>query len=321
MNKKFILLLVVLIISLFGCSSNSSSSNDDFPSKTIEITVPWSAGGSSDQTARALAEAMSDVTDQNVVVVNKEGAGGTIATSEMATQQPDAHKILFDAVGVFTTQPHMQDVQYSIDDFRPVKGLTYEPIVLLVNSDSPWETLDDLIADKGERITYAHSGAGGLPDLAQAAFLDQAGIEAESVAYEGQNPAVSALLGGHVDTVAAHPGAIMQHVDSGDLRILGVFSPERYEDLPDVPTFKEKGFPIDMSVWKFLLVSKETSDKELNKLTEIVEKAMESQKYKDFLKTANLTPEEISGEEISERLEKQYKEHGDVIDKMGLSKK
>lgn len=330
MRKNKLLMLTVFItfiMVLTGCSSsvskssgNAESAADNYPNKPIEIIVPWAAGGSSDQTARALAEAMSANIDQNVVVVNREGAGGTIATTEIAQQQPDAHKILFDAVGVFTTQPHLTEVQYSIDDFKAVSGLTYEPIVLLVKEDSPWETLDDLVADKAARITYAHSGAGGLPDLAQASFFDQAGIDAESVAYEGQNPAVTALLGGHVDTVAAHPGSIMQHLESGDLRVLGVFSPERYEKLPDVPTFEEKGFPIDMSVWKFLLVSKDTPDDVHEKLVGIVEEALTSQQYKEFLETANLDPQELSGEEVIEKLKRNSDEHGEAIEKMGLSK-
>ncbi|WP_040978394.1 tripartite tricarboxylate transporter substrate binding protein [Oceanobacillus jeddahense] len=326
MNKKLLIGLLALIVSLLGCSSENSgdgssadNSEVDYPSKNIEIVVPWSAGGSSDQTARALAEAMGELVDQNVTVVNREGAGGTVATTEFATQQPDAHQVIFNAVGVFTTQPHLQEVQYSIDDFKAVSGLTYEPIVLVVNADSEWETLDDLIENTDQRISYAHSGAGGLPDLAQASFFDQAGIEAESVAYEGQNPAITALLGGHVDIAAGHPGSLMQHVESGDLRILGVFSPERFEDLPDVPTFEEKGFDIDMSVWKFLLVSQEASDEEVEELTNIVEEAMESEEYQDFLDTANLTQEEITGEEIIEQLNEQNIEHGEIIEEMGLS--
>lgn len=327
MSKKLNFILLVIAIALLGCNSDSNNSENgsddvgtDYPSKTIEIVVPWSAGGSSDLTARALAEAMNDVVDQSVVVTNREGAGGTIATTEVATQQPDAHTILFNAVGVFTTQPHLTEVQYSIDDFKAISGLTYEPIVLVVNSDSKWETLDDLIEDTGSRITYAHSGAGGLPDLAQADFFNQAGINAEGVAYDGQNSAITALLGGHVDTVAGHPGSIMQHVESGDLRILGIFSPERFEQLPDVPTFEEKGFPIDMSVWKFLLVSEETPDNVVERLTEIVQEAMKSEDYKQFLETANLTPQEVNGEEVMERLEEQNKQHGEVIENMGLSK-
>lgn len=321
----FTFLFTVFLVILTGCNSESSGesggsgeSTVDYPNKPIEIVVPWAAGGSSDQTARALAEAMNSNLDQNVSVVNREGAGGTVATTEVAQQQPDAHTILLDAVGVFTTQPHLNDVQYSIDDFKAVTGLTYEPIILAVNSDSEYETIEDL-SNTSSRIAYGHSGAGGLPDLAQGAFFDQAGIEAESVAYEGQNPAVSALLGGHVDTVAGHPGSLMQHVESGDLRILGIFSPERFDKLPDVPTFEEKGFPIDMSVWKFLLVSQGTPDEVVNELTGIVEEAMDSEQYKEFLETANLTPQQISGDEVMERLEQNHAEHGEVIDNMGLS--
>lgn len=311
------------ILLIAGCGGSSSEdqggeSTANYPEKPIEIVVPWSAGGSSDSTARALAEAMSQNTDQNITVVNREGAGGITATSEIAQSQPDAHTILFDAVGVFTTQPKLNEVQYSIDDFKPVTGLTYEPIVMLVNKDAPWESLDDLIEEEG-RVSYGHSGAGGLPDLAQASFFEQAGIDSESVAFEGQNPAVTSLLGGNIDTVAAHPGDIMQHLESGDLRVLGIFSPERYEDLPDVPTFEEKGFPIDMSVWKFLLVSQEASDEELEELKSIVEDAMAEEDYQNFLETANLTPEQISGEEVLERIEKNREEHGEAIDNLGLS--
>ncbi|MFZ4454003.1 tripartite tricarboxylate transporter substrate binding protein [Salibacterium aidingense] len=339
----FIVMLSLLFI-LAACGSdsndNASGSNDsdendagseedseqeseevDYPTKPIEIVVPWAAGGSSDQTARALAEAISANIDQDVTVTNREGAGGTIATAEVAQTQPDAHTILLDAVGVFTTQPHLKDVQYSIDDFQAITGLTYEPIVLAVNGDSEWDTLDDLIAEKdeGTQISYGHSGAGGLPDLAQAGFFDQAGIEAESIAYEGQNPAVSALLGGHVDTIAAHPGSIMQHVESGDIKILGIFSPERFDELPDVPTFEEKGYPIDMSVWKFLLVSQETPDDVKNKLTEIVEEAMGSDQYQQFLEDANLTPMDLDGDEVVERLQENNEQHGEIIENMGLS--
>ncbi|SFP90782.1 tripartite tricarboxylate transporter substrate binding protein [Salibacterium halotolerans] len=329
--RSFVVLLSFLFI-LAACGSNSDenatgNSNGggedsvDYPTQPIEIIVPWAAGGSSDQTARALAEAMSSNINQDVTVTNREGAGGTIATAEVAQTQPDAHTILLDAVGVFTTQPHLKNVQYSIDDFKAISGLTYEPIVLAVNADSPWDSLDDLITEKKSdtQISYGHSGAGGLPDLAQAAFFNQAGINAESIAYDGQNPAVSALLGGHVDTIAAHPGSIMQHVDSGDIKILGVFSPERFEKLPDVPTFKEKGYSIDMSVWKFLLVSQETSDEVKNKLTSIVNDAMASDQFQQFLKDANLTEQSLSGEEVIERLKKNKSQHGKIIENMGLS--
>lgn len=329
MGKSKRYLFIMLVLSVFvifaACSTDGSGESNtsgdgevDYPNSTIEIVVPWAAGGSSDLTARALAEAMSTIIDQNVVVVNREGAGGTIATSDVAQQQPDAHTLLFNAVGVFTTQPVLNEVSYSIDDFRAVTGLTYEPIVLLVNADSPWESIDDLAAET-DRVTYGHSGAGGLPDLAQASFYEQAGVDAESVAYEGQNPAVTALLGNHVDTVAAHPGDTMQHVESGDLRVLGIFSPERFDDIPDVPTFEENGYPIDMSVWKYLLVSKETPDNVLDKLTDIVNEALEHPEYTEFLETSNLTPQHISGEEVIERLESNAEEHGEAIRNMGLS--
>ncbi len=307
--------VLLLLVTACGSSSNSvtNESGANFPTNTIEIIVPWSAGGSSDLTARALAEAMNDTIDQNVVVINKEGAGGTIATAEVAARQPDSHTILFNANGVFSTQPQLTDVTYSLNDFRPVSGLTVEPIVLLVNAESDWETIEDL-SNETERITYGHSGTGGLPDLAQVSFFNQSGVEAESVAYDGQNLAVTALLGGHVDTVAAHPGDTMQYVESGALKVLGVFSSERMEDYPEVPTFEENGYPIDMSVWKFLLVSQSIPVDQFEELTNIVNKALEHPSYKSSLETANLTADELSGEEVLEKLERDIAEHKELIE-------
>src|SRR5699024_10207970 len=104
LKRKYLISIVIALLLLVGCSNDNGSSKEgdnangsDFPTSNIEIVVPWSAGGSSDLTARALSEAMSELVDKSVVVVNREGAGGTIATTEFANQQPDAHKILFNA--------------------------------------------------------------------------------------------------------------------------------------------------------------------------------------------------------------------------------
>ncbi|MFZ4451043.1 tripartite tricarboxylate transporter substrate binding protein [Salibacterium aidingense] len=291
-----------------------------FPTRPLEITLPWAPGGSSDLTLRALAEIVEPNVDVPINIVNREGAGGTIGIMEGANKNPDGHEITFTASGAMTAQPHMRDVQYENDDFTGIVGLTYEPVLLAVSADSDWETLDDLIAEKDTDrvINFGHSGAGGFPHVTQEAFYSQAGINAESVPFEGGGPAVTGLLGGHVDSIAAHPAELMPHVESGDMRLLGIFSEERFDELEDVPTFKEKGFDLNMSVWKALLVPNDTPDEAVAELRDIFTEAVNSPEYAEFLEENNLAPIDIKPEEIIPTLNEQYEATGDVLSSLDL---
>ena len=319
-----VLLVFILSISLLlaGCSSENSQGQSDFPNKPLEITLPWAPGGSSDLTLRALAEIVGPEIGEAVNIVNREGAGGTIGIMEGANATPNGYEITFIASGAMTAQPHMREVQYQNDDFAGIVGLTYEPVLLAVNAESDWETLDDLMAEKntGRVINFAHSGAGGFPHVTQEAFFAQAGIKAESVPFEGGGPAVTALLGGHVDTVAAHPAELVPHAESGKIRLLGVFSDERFELLPDVPTFKEKGFDLNMSVWKALLVPKDTPEDVVEKLRDIFGSAVKDPKFIEFLEKNSLAPIEIDPNEIISRLNEEYESTGKVLSDIGLKK-
>ncbi|RSL33605.1 tripartite tricarboxylate transporter substrate binding protein [Salibacterium salarium] len=304
-----------------GSNEKPKEEQVEFPTRPIDLIVPWASGGSSDLTARGLSEILSDKLDHSVNVTNQEGANGTVATTDFATgAASDGHEVLLDASGVMTAQPHLRDVQYEPSDFRGVVGLTEEPVVMAVNAESDWETLDDLIEEKDsdKEINFGHSGAGGFPHVTQEAFFNQAGIDAESVPHKGGGPAVTALLGGHIDTVAAHPAELLPHVESGDLRLLGVFSKERFDVIEDVPTFEEKGFDINMSVWKFLLVHKDTSDVILEELRNIFGDAVESSEYSDFLDENNLEAIDIEPEEIVPRLEEELESTGEILNEINL---
>ncbi|WP_099157014.1 Bug family tripartite tricarboxylate transporter substrate binding protein [Virgibacillus ndiopensis] len=322
MKKLMYVLVLCLAFSLLltGCSSKKTEGQADFPTQPLQITLPWAPGGSSDLTLRALAEIVGPEIGESVNITNREGAGGTIGIMEGANAASTGYEITFIASGAMVAQPHMREVQYENDDFKGIVGLTYEPVVLAVNADSDWDTLDDLIAEKNSNriIKFAHSGAGGFPHVTQEAFFSEAGINAESVPFEGGGPAVTALLGGHVDTVAAHPAELIPHVESGDIRLLGVFSPERFELLEDVPTFKEKGFDLNMSVWKALVVPKDTPDDVVEKLRDIFTTAVNSTEYKEFLKKNSLAPIDIEPDEIVPRLNEEYESTGKVLENIGL---
>lgn len=341
MSKRNSTILLILIMSvaliLSGCNSNeqpsdngetinSEANKSNFPEKPIKFIVPWSPGGSSDAMSRALSEVAKDHLGQPLVVVNRDGAGGTIATTEFTEAKPDGYTVLMDAVGVFTTQPFMRDVKYSIDDFKGVIGLSYEPIFLAVNSDNPWESIEDLVENfkkSGKAVKYGHSGNGGLPHLSQAALYSQAGIKSESVPFDSNSTALTNLLGKHVDVAVGHPTEMLPHLQEGKIRLLGVFLSERDErsEFNDIPTFKEQGYDIDMSVWKFILVPKDTPQEVIDKLYEGFHNMIEDPKYVKFCETAKLAMNPIEGEEIIERLKEEREFTYNVLKDLGLINK
>ncbi|MDD3172349.1 MAG: tripartite tricarboxylate transporter substrate binding protein [Herbinix sp.] len=310
-----ILLVLTMVIALAGCSSTKEKEPStqtteqaketetvkslDFPKNPITIICPWAAGGSSDSMVRAIAEIGKEYFGVAVNVVNKDGAGGTIATTEFKNTKADGYTICLEAVGVFTTQPFMREVQYSMDDFKPVIGLTTEPIIMVAGKQSGITSIDDMKA-LGRSISYGFSGTGSLPQLAQEKFFQDSGLEAEGVPFEGSAPTLTALLGSHIDIGAAHPGEILQYVESGDLIPIGVFSQERdsREAFKNIPTFKELGYDIDMSVWKFLIIPKDVPDEVSAYLTETMGKIIADEKFIEFANNSNLmitpyTPEEV----------------------------
>ncbi len=342
MKRILAALLAVLLVSLVGCgpagqqpsgsqggSSAPSSGAEpapapvNFPTRNIEFIVASAAGGGSDLLARALASELKF--SQPVVVVNRTGAGGTIGTTEALTAKPDGHTILLGMVGPFETQPHLLDVQYNLDDFRYISALTYEPLFLAVKADAPWNSVQELkdafASGSGKTLKFGSSSQGSVPHLAQEVLYKQLDISAAHVPFDGSNPAVVALLGGHIDALTAHLGEINNYVTSGELKILGIYSPERFELAPDVPTIKEQGYDIDISAVKFVAVSSKVPDEVVEVIRQEVEAAKNTDTFKAFLKANYSTPNDISEEDLKAQLARESEMYGGVIKELDLKNK
>lgn len=253
-----ILLLACLAVSFTGVSGARAAST--FPTKEITLICPWPPGGSSDLIVRAIAQSANKFLPKPMVVINRDGANGMVATTEMATTKADGYTISLGTSGLFLAQPFTQKkLGYKQDDFDLLMGFTNEPIVLLVHTNSPYKTLEDLITDRkasGQQLTYANSGIGGFPQLALGHLFQLAGINSQPVPFKGGAPAITALLGEHVDALAAHPGEALPHVKAGTMRPLAISSLTRFPDMPDVPTMQERGFNINFGVKKFVFAPK-----------------------------------------------------------------
>ncbi len=238
----------------------------------------------------------------NMVVQNSGGAGGTVATTEFKNAAPDGYTLCQEAIGVFTLQPFVREVSYTIDDFIPVAALSNEPIIMIAGKDSGITSVDDLL--EMDSVTYGFSGSGSLMELSQKQFFGMAGVEATGISYDGSSPTIAALLGGHIDVCTGHPGEVMQGVESGDAVAIGIFNDERdpRENLKDIPTFKEMGYDVTMSVWKFLMLPAGTPEDVVTKVTETLTAITETDEYKEFCDANQLLPLTMTTEEMVERI-------------------
>jgi tripartite-type tricarboxylate transporter receptor subunit TctC len=218
----------------------------DFPNHPIRLIIPYSAGGVTDVVGRALAEQSGKRLGQTVVVENKTGANGTLGATQMLNTAPDGYTVTMVPIGIFR-MPHISGTRYD-----PVKDLTYISMIAGYNSyvavaaDSPWKTLDDLVAyakSKPDTISYGTPGAYSSQHIAMVQLGEAAQAKWTHVPYKGDADALTAMLGGHIQVLVG-ASTILPYVASGKVRILASLGDKRSPDLPDVPTLKEAGYPV-----------------------------------------------------------------------------
>jgi tripartite-type tricarboxylate transporter receptor subunit TctC len=238
-------LLMAAFVS-FGIIGLGDVYGAEFPSKPIEILCSFTPGSSMDALARLVAEVGPKYTGQPMVVVNKPGAGGSIAAADLISSKPDGYKVivlgnLFRA-GVVKTQK----VPFDPEDIVPLANFLELRQGLVVSADRPWKTLNDVItyAKKNPgRFTWGHAGRGtGLHFVAFYIFKN-AGVQTTDVPFKGAAENITALLGGHVDAMSTPYGPVKDHMRAGKLRCLAFFSDQRFPDQPDIPSVVELGFP------------------------------------------------------------------------------
>jgi tripartite-type tricarboxylate transporter receptor subunit TctC len=253
---------------------------DDYPSRTITIVAPFSAGGGVDIVARLLAEKMSKTLGQQVIVENKPGATGNIGAEIVAKSAPDGYTLLMGNVATSSINGSIfKNLGFDpINDFSAITLVARVPEVLVVNPKLPAKSVQDLIAlgkQKPGQLTYGSAGIGSPPHLAAALFALMADINIRHIPYSGSSPALTDLMGGRIDMYFSNVLSAMPHVASGKLRALGVTGSERSDAAPDVPTIAESGLSgYEAYNWYGLLVPKETPQPIIDKLHDAIVAAL-----------------------------------------------
>ena len=226
----------------------------DYPSRPIKIIVPWPAGGATDNVARVVAQKLTPVLGQPVVVENRPGATGTIGTQAVIQSPPDGYTLLFMAASLHTFSPHlMKDMKFdTVADITPISISVQFPYVLTVNAESPYRTVNDLIkAAKAQpgKLAYGSFGIGSGPNIVTELFKQQTGTEILHVPYKGGSQVTAALLGGEIPFMIDSLPSPLGQIKGGKLRALAVTGRERSPVVPDVPTLKESGVNIEAIIW------------------------------------------------------------------------
>ena len=249
----------------------------EFPTKEVQILIPYAPGGATDLVFRALAASTSKYLGKAVVVVNKAGGGGAVGFTEAAQSRPDGYTLVT-AITPLTILPHQVKTAFTYKDFEPIINVVEDPAMFQVRADSPWKTLPEFLdyAKKNPgMITVGNSGAGGGVHLIALAFEKSAGVKFNHIPFAGGGPSVTALLGGHIHAVSVSPPEGIAHVKAGKLRIIALFSAKRMEAFPDVPTVREQGVNFVMGQWRGLAAPKGTPPDVIKKLHDAFKQGME----------------------------------------------
>ncbi|HPU50248.1 MAG TPA: tripartite tricarboxylate transporter substrate binding protein [Burkholderiaceae bacterium] len=219
-----------------------------WPEKPIRIIVPAAPGGTTDISARILAEKMGPLLGTNIVVENKAGGGGIIGSEALVRSPPDGYTLIMGNIGPNAILYSLsKKLPFKPEDFVPITQVISNPNVLVVNADSPYKTVAELVAaikkDPAGNFTFGSSGPGQSPHMTAEMFLQRAGIKLPHVPYKGAGPAVTALLGKEFTFMTDNLPSSIPHIRSGRFRALAVTSATRAPELPDVPTMAQAGVP------------------------------------------------------------------------------
>lgn len=253
---------------------------DKYPSKPITLIVPYPAGGNTDQRSRQFGRFMSTVLGVPIVIENKGGAGGNIGTEAIARAKPDGYTIGMGNFAPMAVNPTMfKKVNFNPQkDFAPICLIERGPLVLMVRPDSPFKSVQDIIAAakaKPGHLTYANGGTGGSHHLAAEMMKARAGVFITNIPYKGGAPAAMDLMGGQVDMMFEQMYAASANIRAGKLRPLAITSLKRSPLFPDVPTMAEQGFPgYEISNWQGFIAPAGTPPAIIQRLNEVTNQAL-----------------------------------------------
>jgi len=300
----------------------AAASAQSFPSRPVRIFVPYPAGGGVDVLTRTLGDVVSKQWGQSVVVENRPGAGGVIASQAVVTAAPDGYTLIMVASGHATNPLLYAKIPYdTFKDFTPISLLASSPNILLVRADSPFKTMGDLIAAakaKPGSISFAHAGTGTSTHLAGELLKSLARIDLNAIPYKGGAPSINDLLGGQIPISFNNGPESVGQLQAGTLRALAVTTAERAPFLPEVPSLSEAVQGYDTGVWWGVLGPANMPADVLAKLSHDFVAALNTDAVKERLGKLGALPIGSSPQQFDARIHADYDKWGPIIQAAGM---
>src|SRR5260221_8764385 len=314
---------LISIVSLTLAALATTAAAQDYPTRPITLVVPYAAGGGNDIMARVAADKMSPVIGQQIVIENRGGAGGSIATRAVAKAAPDGYTLVLGGTGTLAINPTLySNVGYDPrKDFEPIGLIGTSALVLVIHPSIPAHNVKELIAyakANPGKLSYASAGVGSGIHLAAEYFRFQAGIEMTHIPYKGSAPALTDLVGGHVSMYFSSMPPAIQLVKDGKIRALGVTGLARSPILPELPTISESALPGFEAVLHYGIVAPAGTPKSaVAKLNAALRQAVMSNELKQKLAADGTEPLASTPEQYATDIDKEETKWSAIVKKSG----
>jgi len=300
-----------------------ASAQSAYPSKSIRILVPFPAGGSTDFVARGIGQKITEAWGQQVVLDNRAGAAGIVATEIVAKAAPDGYTLLMNSVSHAANASMYSKLPYdTLRDFAPIILFADVPIILVVRSQFSANSVADLISlarAKPGQLNFAAGGVGASSHLAGELFRSMARIQWQTVQYKGGAPTLVDLLGGQVDLTFSPIASSIQHVKAGRLKALGVTSSKRVPLLPDLPTIAESGVPgYAASAWYGVVAPARVPRDIIQKLNREINALLKNVEFREGMLARGAVPMGGSSEEFAAFMRQEVSKYAALVKESGI---
>ena len=320
--RKITGLFVCAALALAG--AQAAPAQDNYPARPVRIVIAFPPGGPTDFVGRLVTDKMTAELGQRVYIENKPGAAGTVGADNVAKADPDGYSLFLTTSGAVTIAPHIQaNVPYDpLRDFAPVALVTKVTEILVVTPKLGIKSVKELIAlakEKPGAVSFASTGIGSPPHLALELLDVSGGVKFLHVPYRGAAPALTDLLGGQVQVLAADLPVLIAQIQAGALVPIGAASDKRDALLPDVPTLAEQGYPnTDASNWYALLAPAKTPPALIAKLNKALNDALNDPQVHDKMVKSGATPVGGTPEALGAFMKSEYAKWGKVVQERGI---
>lgn len=292
MRKNLKKSILVAALMLFLVASLSGVSFADYPERDVRVIIPWSVGGMTDVLTRPITNWLEDYYGEAFVVENKSGGGGVVGSMLIENAKNDGYTIGTTSMSTVSAK-YVSPMYPEMKNVDLIAQVITIPATVTVNADSPWQTIEEYLEyaeNNPDEVKNSNSGTGASAHIYAEVFEQEAGVKLNHIPYPGYAEAITALVGGHVDSTNIPLPDVAPHVEAGKLRMLAIAADERHPDFPNVPTLKEKGIDLSIGNYTGFVAPKGTSKEKIAVLEEGIKKAMENEEIRNFLIEAGFQP-------------------------------